>query len=253
MAKRSLGATLLLALAAGLLAGLVTAGFHWLFTEPVLQRAIDLESQASTAGHEAMQEVVSRPVQRIGLFIGYLIYGCAWGVLFGVAYWFVAAFVPRRILNWLGLILAGIVGWAVGVLPQIKFPSNPPGVESMQSVDYRQTLYLGFLILSALGVLLTAVIYRYLGTLKDKSWKSPRRRLALVGIGYLVFLALCLFVFPAITIVEGAPAQLLAEFRLVSLLGAVIFWVALGSVFTLLARLFANRKTRQTAPKAAPV
>jgi hypothetical protein len=45
---RSLGSVLKAAVVAGLIAGAITAGFHTLLLEPLIERAIGLEEQASS-------------------------------------------------------------------------------------------------------------------------------------------------------------------------------------------------------------
>ena len=81
----SLGSILAAALLAGVAAGLFVAAFHHLATEPVLQRAIDLEAAMKKAsGQPVGPELFSRFTQNVGLFIGYLFYGIGWGALFGV-------------------------------------------------------------------------------------------------------------------------------------------------------------------------
>lgn len=82
------------AVVAGLIAGAVTAGFHWLFTEPVIDRAIQFEERARESGGSATEPpVVDRRTQRRGLVIGFLIFGAVWGLLLGL--------LASRLLAWL--------------------------------------------------------------------------------------------------------------------------------------------------------
>jgi predicted cobalt transporter CbtA len=67
-------------LVAGLLAGLLAGIFAYLFAEPVLERAIKLES----AAHEHGEEVFDRGQQRAGLILATALYGMSVGALFGV-------------------------------------------------------------------------------------------------------------------------------------------------------------------------
>jgi Probable cobalt transporter subunit (CbtA) len=66
----SLGSVLKAAVVAGLIAGAITAGFHTLLLEPLIERAIDLEEHASQPHGQAMREpLIDRPTQRWGLLI----------------------------------------------------------------------------------------------------------------------------------------------------------------------------------------
>ena len=167
----SLSSVLAAALLAGVLAGLFVAAFHEIATEPVLQRAIDLETILKKAsGQLAAPEVFSRPIQRIGLFIGYLLYGIGWGALFGV----VACLLPLvtrmslSVKQGLGLIVVSC--WTVGIFPQLKYPPNPPGVGESATINFRQEVYLAILLLSILGTLLAVIAYQTLGK-ASKGWQ----------------------------------------------------------------------------------
>ena len=82
---RSLGSVLKAAVVAGLIAGAITAGFHTLLLEPLIERAIGLEEQASSPPGQAVQApLIDRPTQRWGLVLGFVIYGALWGLLFGL-------------------------------------------------------------------------------------------------------------------------------------------------------------------------
>ena len=244
--RRTFGSVLTAALVAGLLAGLIVGLFHLFATEPVIQRAIDLEEMLAGAAQEpAGPEVVSRPAQRLGLILGFLIYGLAWGLLFGLAYWFVSRLAGRRwLLQAIGLALAGY--WALGVFPQLKYPASPPGVGDPATIGYRQGLYFGFLALSCLSLLLTAVVYRDLGRLGGR-WREPSVRLPLAAGLYLIAaLALALWL-PGNPDPSGMPPELVATFRWLSLAGVTVFWLVLGGTFALLARRWTPRSMATAA------
>jgi hypothetical protein len=72
----SLGSVLKAAVVAGLIASAITAGFHTLLLEPLIERAIDLEEQASHPPGQAVQApLIDRPTRRWGLVLGFVIYG----------------------------------------------------------------------------------------------------------------------------------------------------------------------------------
>ncbi len=230
--RPSLGSVLLAALIAGLLAGLASGIFHLLATEPVIQRAIDIEETLSrAAGEAAGPEVVSRPVQRIGLIIGFLVYGAAWGLIFGLVYWLLLRLISAQRLPWDVLVLALAGYWTLGIFPHLKYPANPPGVGDPETIGYRQGLYLGFLALSLLGTLLATLVYRGLGGSGQRRFAV---RVPLVTLIYLVYAAAIWVLLPDNPDPVRMPMDLVARFRWFSLAGITVFWSALGVTFLVL-------------------
>lgn len=234
LTRQSLETLLFAALIAGLVAGFATAVFHFVATEPVIQHAIDLEELQQHAHNAAAQpELVSREVQRIGLFVGYLLYGLTWGLFFGLAAWLTRRFAPGGRLGRLGGILA-VAGYGLlGLLPQVKYPANPPGVGDPETIGYRQALYFGLLGLSVLGAVLATVVYQRLAILGER-WRSrPRRLVAAAGL-FLVYAAALFVLLPTNLDPVTMPPDLVAQFRIRSVIGVTIFWLVLGGTFSIL-------------------
>ena len=195
------------------LAGVVLAlPFQLTLGEGALDRAVAAE-QASTHG-AGVAELFSRTEQRGGLVMGQLLIGL--GVAFALAG---AAFVlagrrgaPHAV--WVRVTVGA--GWAVAIVPAILLPPLPPGVESDLALGTRQALYV---VAIALGV----VTYACATTL------LAARRTGWSGVG-----AACLP--PALGLIAAAvlfpdqggsgalAAAELEEFRLVSLVGQLLFW-----------------------------
>src|SRR5260370_3684170 len=148
------------AVLAGLIAGAITAAFHFVLAEPVVERAIEQEKETTMApGANSEAQMVSRTVQRRGLVIGLLIYGAVWGGLFGILYLVIESrrqLWDPRIRGWL---LAVVIGWTVAWFPFLKYPANPPGVGESGTVVHRQILYVGFIVLSAAGAAIAFVVH----------------------------------------------------------------------------------------------
>jgi len=227
----SLSSVLAAALLAGVVAGLFVAVFHQFATEPVLQRAIDLE--AMRTGHPVEPELFSRTMQHVGLFFGYLLYGLGWGALFGV----VAGLLPQltrepfSLKQGWWLLLAS--GWTVGIFPQLKYPANPPGVGSAATITFRQEVYLSILLLAILGCVLAAIAYQVLGK-AGKTWRRPQMRIVVVLGGYLLYMGILYACLPGYTDPVQLPFDLVTSFRWLSAAGVLLFWLALGSCFVLL-------------------
>jgi len=162
----------MVAVAAGLIGGAIASAFHGLFTEPVIDRAIAAEEQRAAVqpGHHSEEPVVSRRGQKIGLVVGLLLYGATWGLLIGLALNATRGWTPATwSLGRRGAFLAGLLGWSVAIFPFLKYPANPPGVGEPESIGYRQTLYIGFIALAALGLALAIALRRRIGPVPEKA------------------------------------------------------------------------------------
>jgi len=234
---QSLAGALKAAVLGGLIAGAVVAAFHWFLLEPVIERAIALEAQLSRERAEAAKEPpVSRPTQRKGLIVGFLLYGAMWGLLFGMLSYVTQAWQPP---SWTparrGLLLALLLGWSVALFPFFKYPANPPGVGEPETIEYRQSLYFGFIALSAAGCTLAVGLHRLL----NRPSRSPflgRARLPVALGFYVVYAAAVYGVMPVNPDPVEMPAQLVWTFRTISLAGLILFWGALGGAFMWLSR-----------------
>lgn len=222
---KSLGDALKAAVLAGLIAGGATAGFHSLFTEPVIDRAIEAEERLSVAEGKPAKgpPLIDRPGQRWGLALGFLLYGAVWGLIFGLGFWSVQSWLPSWSAVRRGLAMALVAGWSVAVFPFMKYPANPPGAGDPETVWYRQGLYFGFMGLSVAGAALAGWL-----------WSRGRRLGASVfyaGIAAAIFLAM-----PSNPDPVKISQQLVWTFRGLSLAGLILFWGVLGLAFGLLSR-----------------
>jgi predicted cobalt transporter CbtA len=220
---RSLREVLKAAVLAGLLAALAAAGFHWIFTEPLIDRAVAMEEHLHGAAEaSAAEPVVSRPVQKLGLFIGFLLYGGAWGILFGLL-----AYAIRPWLSMAGggasFFLALLLGWSVAIFPLLKYPANPPGVGEAETIGYRQELFLLSIALSLIGTLAALAA--------ERSFRHIRRARVVVLISYPLYLAVIFVALPSNPDPVQLPLELVREFRALSLAGHVLFWTTLAGAF----------------------
>ena len=221
-------------LAAGLLAGLLAGIFAYLFAEPVLDRAIELESH----GHEHSGEVFDRGEQKAGLILATALYGTSVGALFGL----LSAFLGRRspaLGEWRrSLALSGAVFLGAVLLPFLKYPPNPPGVGTDPSTLTERTL--AYLAMVALGMLAVLAAWRFARGLKGAS--LPVRVLTAGGIlvGLWAFLYLAMPDFDAAS--GHVPAELVWDFRLSSLGTQLVLWAGIGCIFGLLGERASRRK-----------
>jgi predicted cobalt transporter CbtA len=228
----SLRAVIKAGLVAGLLAGAITAGLHALALEPLIERAIELEAQAGRAhGRPEEAPVIDRPTQRWGMVLGFLVYGAIWGGLFGILAYGGQSLRPG---TWTtaryGFFLALLLGWSVALLPFLKYPANPPGVGSAESIGYRQWLYLGFLALSILGTVLAIGVSRWRRRAASGAAAAGAPWLWSAGF-YVIYASVVYMLMPGNPDPVEMPGELVWSFRAVAFLGLVLFWAVLGGAF----------------------
>ncbi|ABD88054.1 CbtA family protein [Rhodopseudomonas palustris] len=226
----------------GILAGLLAGGFAYLFGEPQVDLAIAFEEHAAGAAAEAEPELVSRAVQStFGLFTGIVVVGCALGGIFGLAF----AYVHGRLGRWSPSVTAALLA-ATGfvvlvVVPQLKYPANPPAVGSADTIATRTGFY--FLLLG----LSVAVAIAALGTGRQLVARLGRWGAALTGIAiYAIAMACVMLALPSINEVPADfSTELLWKFRAASFGIGAVLWATLGVAFGLLTeRQFAAGRIR---------
>lgn len=221
-------------LVVGAIAGLLAGIFAFVFGEPRVQDAIDIENAASA--HASLVSVplahisdwaVSRGEQRGGLFLATALYGIAAGGMFSIAFAVLRGRGSQR-TDWeLATRLAGAIFVAIVLVPFIKYPPNPPAVGDPETIGERTAYYVVLLVGSALAMLAAA---RVMWSMKAAAapWSRP-----LAGAGTFIVVAGGLaLALPGIQEVpKDFPAPLIWEFRLSSLGTQAVLWAALGIGF----------------------
>ena len=247
-------------IARGLLAGAIGALLAFLFArvcaEPVIGRAIAFEDGRVDAEdahglHEHGAELFTRGVQaNAGLGFGVLIFGVAMGALFGVLFCLVAARVKSIGPRQLSVLLAAGAFGAVYVVPFVKYPPNPPAVGQADTIRARTGWYLVMVLASVVLAIAAVWLARRLAA-RFGAWNG---RLLATAI-YLVAIAAVMALLPAVDetpgplrdasgviVYPGFPADVLYEFRLLSLGTQLVLWATIGVVFaTLAGRMLGER------------
>jgi hypothetical protein len=229
----------------GVLAGILSFGFLKIVGEPQVDRAIAFESAMDEAKAQAKiaeakakgidlpkeepePELVSREVQGgIGLLTGVTVYSAAFGglfaLVFALAYGRMGDFGPRATSALLAL--AGLV--AVYIVPNLKYPANPPSVGIPDTIGMRTALYF-VMILVSLASMIAAGMLRLRLNARFGGWNAALIAAAL----YLVAMIGVSLALPGVNEVpEAFPAVVLWQFRLASLGSQLILWVVLGLGF----------------------
>jgi len=240
----------------GILAGLLSFGFLKIYGEPQVDRAIAFETQMDEAKAKAEMakgmpmpaeepELVSREMQSTwGLLTGVMFYNAAFGALFSLAFAFAYGRLdgtgsPRAVAALVAL--TGFV--AIYLVPNLKYPANPPSVGNPDTIGSRTALYFLMIVIS-LGTMVVAARMR---PSLAKSWGRWNATL-IVAASYLVVMAVVGLLMPVINEVpEGFPAVVLWKFRVASMGAQIIMWATLGIVFGAFAQRLMLTGTRRLA------
>jgi predicted cobalt transporter CbtA len=174
-------------------------------------------------------ELVSRPVQAgIGLFTAVIVYSAAFGGLFGLAFAFAQGRVPGALSPQALSALLAITGFiAIYLVPNLKYPANPPSVGDPETIGIRTALYFGIIAIS-LAAIVGAIAFRRMLTEHYGDWNAT----LMVGACYIAVMTAAGLVLPAINEVpDDFPAVVLWKFRIASLGAQFIMWATLGMLF----------------------
>ncbi len=272
---------------AGGLGGLVSFGFAQIFAEPQIEMAIDYESgrdaaqdvlnkAAGIATEPTGPDIFSRTIQaNLGIGIGMVAFGLAMGALFAVAYALcvgrVGAVRPRT----LAVLVAtgGFLGFYL--VPFLKYPANPPAIGHPDTIGGRSGLYLVMVVCSV--VFLVGAVW--LGRrLRDRfgTWNAT----LLAGAAFVVAIGVVMALLPplghlAVNVAQygeqateaplplrdaggnivfpGFPADVLASFRLYSVLAQLTLWATIGLAFAPMAEKALEQPSDATPGSREPV
>jgi pimeloyl-ACP methyl ester carboxylesterase len=217
----------------GIVAGLLAFGFARIFGESQVDRAIAFEDQMDRAKGEApMPELVSRRVQSgVGLLTGVVVYGTALGGLFALAFAFAYQRMGRASARVTAVLLAGAGFLSIVLVPQLKYPPNPPSVGQPETIGFRTEMFFFMILVSIAALALAILIARYLAP-RYGNWNAG----FLSAAAFIVMIAIAQFLLPDINEVpDQFPAVVLWRFRIVSLGIQVILWSTLGLLFGVVA------------------
>jgi predicted cobalt transporter CbtA len=225
----------------GVVAGLLALVFAYIFGEPPVVTAIDLESVTQAATGETPEpELVSRGVQStIGLATAVLVYAVAFGGLFSLAFAVAYGRIGRLTPRATAAVLALGCYLVVFVVPFLKYPANPPAVGNPDTISQRTGLYLAMVVASVL----LAVGTTYLGQRLTSRLGAWNAALA-AGAVFVVAVAIVQLLLPSINEVSNSfPATVLWDFRVASLGTQLVMWTTIGLLFgALVARHLAARE-----------
>ena len=212
-------------LSSGVIAGIILAFLNLGIVEPTIDKAIALEVQKQVSAGENvnMSELIDyRYWQKAGAFAGGAIYGAGLAALFGVIFVFTRNKLPGKNNKQKAIFLAGIMWFVLFLMVALKYPANPPAVGDPETIYYRETLYVGYIMISGLAALGMAVI-----------WIKTRinSKKIIIPLMYAAIMVTAYAVMPSNPDKIEISMDLIQTFRVLTATTIGVFWGILGIIF----------------------
>ena len=246
----------------GIVAGAACFVFTRVLIEPLVGAAVEYEgarehAEAELSGgeHGHGHELFTRFVQEnLGAAVGVIAFAVAMGVLFAVAYTVLSAALRRRGFapdpTALAMLLAGGMFVAIALMPSLKYPANPPTVGLEETVAQRISAILALTVLSVVAASVAVAA----GVALARRWGAWRSAAAAVG-GYVVVMVIASVLLPDFhevpgplagpdgIVLDGFPAEVLADFRTYSTVHLLLMWTLIGATWAVMARVGAGPRS----------
>ena len=226
------GRLLMRGMLTGIVAGLLTFTFAKIAGEPQVDQAISFEEKADAAKGEAPEpEIVSRHTQAgLGLLTGVVVYGAAVGGLFSLVFAYAYGRSGRLGARALSALLALAAFVAIVIVPNLKYPANPPSIGDPETIGYRTGLFFLMIAISLAATVFSLKLRRH-AVARFGAWNGA----IVAGAVFIVIIAVVQLGLPSINEVPATfPAALLWKFRLAALGMQAIMWTTIGLLFGVL-------------------
>ncbi|MBC8156725.1 CbtA family protein [Armatimonadetes bacterium] len=223
-------------LSSGVIAGIILAFLNLGIVEPTIDKAIALEvqKQVSSGENVNMSELIDyRYWQKAGAFAGGAIYGAGLASLFGVVFVFARSKLPGKNNKQKAILLAGVMWLVLFLMVALKYPANPPAVGDPDTIYHRETLYVGYIMISGLAALGMAVI-----------WIRTRinSKKIIIPLMYIAIMVTAYVVMPSNPDKIEISMDLIQTFRILTAITIGVFWGTLGIIFGSLWDKFLSRE-----------
>lgn len=239
-----MGTILARGMVVGVLAGLLAFGFAKFVGEPQVKKAIAFEQameaakdaaakasesatpKAQTSGQD--EELFSRRTQSgIGLFTGVMAYGIAFGGIFSLVFAYANGRLSRMGPRPLAVLIAALAFVAIVLVPDLKYPANPPSVGDPETIGQRTALFFAMM-LSSIAAMIAAVATARRLVERHGSWTATLAAGAL----FILVIAVVQAILPDVNEVpSGFPAVVLWRFRVAALGIQLVMWTTIGLAF----------------------
>lgn len=239
------GRLLMRGMLTGIVAGLLTFTFAKIAGEPQVDQAISFEEKVDAAKGEAPEpEIVSRHTQAgLGLLTGVVVYGAAVGGLFSLVFAYAYGRSGRLGARALSALLALAAFVAIVIVPNLKYPANPPSIGDPETIGYRTGLFFLMIAISLAATVFSLKLRRHAAA-RFGAWNGA----IVAGAVFIVIIAVVQLGLPSINEVPATfPAALLWKFRLAALGMQAIMWTTIGLLFGVLVER-AQQRSRNVLP-----
>jgi hypothetical protein len=223
-------------LSSGVIAGIILAFLNLGIVEPTIDKAIALEvqKQVSSGENVNMSELIDyRYWQKAGAFAGGAIYGAGLASLFGVVFVFARSKLPGKNNKQKAVLLAGIMWLVLFLMVALKYPANPPAVGDPETIYYRETLYVGYILISGSAALGMAVIW-------IKTRMNSKK--IIIPLMYAAIMVTAYVVMPSNPDKIEISMDLIQTFRILTAITTGVFWGPMGLIFGSLWDKFLSRE-----------
>lgn len=218
---------LLVTVVSGAIAGTILGLINLGVVEPFIDKAIELEIQNDIQADQTvnMNEITDyRTWQKGGEIVGGLVYGISLSSLFGIVFAYSRKSLPGNNAKLKAIFLASIMCLVLFIVPALKYPSNPPAVGEPNTIYYRQSLFVAFLVISGLSALGVTVLVKKLN-------QTVPKKIVIACATYGAIMIMSYIVMPSNPDKISISMNLIETFRLVSAGMIVMFWGVLGLIF----------------------
>ncbi len=215
----------MITLSSGVIAGIILAFLNLGIVEPTIDKAITLEvqQQVSSGENVNMSELIDyRYWQKAGAFAGGAIYGAGLASLFGVIFVFAKNKLPGKNNKQKAIFLAAIMWFVLFFMVALKYPAHPPAVGDPETIYYRETLYVGYIMISGFAALGMAVIW-------IKTRMNSKK--IIIPLMYAAIMVTAYVIMPSNPDKIEISMDLIQTFRILSAITIGIFWGILGIIF----------------------
>jgi predicted cobalt transporter CbtA len=221
----------IITLLSGAIAGTILGAINQALVEPYIDRAISIETQNVIKEGQVVDSVELqnyRLWQKGGEVAAGTILGMSLGALFGIVIVYSRSLLlPHSNRNLRKtLILAGIMWFVLFFVPALKYTANAPAVGDLETIYYRESLYIGLLAISGFSALGLASIYGKLGS----GGSNNKNRVIVIPLIYAAIIAGAFFMLPPNPDEITVPMELVQGFRIASAFTMSIFWGLLGLI-----------------------
>lgn len=220
-----LAISLLSGSAGGVFLGIV----NQIVAEPFIDQAIGIEAQRDEAAGNHIDPSVLlqyRTWQKEGEIIAATVLGTALGALFALAFAYFRESLPGQSHVRKAVVLAGIMWVTLFLVTALKYPPNPPAVGNPDTLYYRQSLYVSFILISGLSAVGLALVYK-----KLKNSRISSRKVLLILLFYVIIITTAALALPPNPDRIIAPSTLVTDFRIATVLSMASYWVVMPVIF----------------------